>query len=35
MIAAIYNESLQVFCGLLFTAVVMLIWAACYFVRLK
>lgn len=35
MIAAIYNESLQVFCGLLFASVVMLIWAACYFVRLK
>lgn len=35
MIAAIYNESLQVFFGLLFTHVVMLIWAACYFVRLK
>jgi hypothetical protein len=35
MIAAIYNESLQVFCGLLFAAVAMLIWAACYFCKLR
>jgi hypothetical protein len=35
MIAAIYNESLQVFCGLLFTAVALLIWAAISFFRLR
>lgn len=35
MIAAIYNESLQVFCGLLFTAVVMFIWVAISFFRLR
>ena len=35
MIAAIYNESLQVFCGMLFAAVVMLMWAAFCFFRLK
>jgi hypothetical protein len=35
MIAAIYNESLQVFCGLLFAAIAMLIWAALCFFQLK
>ena len=35
MIAALHNESVMVFFGLLFASVVMLIWAACYFVRLK
>jgi hypothetical protein len=33
MIAAIYNESLMVFFGLLFAAIVMLIWAAVSFFR--
>ena len=35
MIAAIYNESVCIFFGMLFTSVVMLIWAACYFIKLK
>jgi hypothetical protein len=35
MIAALYNESLQVFCGLLFTSVALLIWSAVCFLELS
>jgi hypothetical protein len=35
MIAALHNESVQVFCGLLFTSVALLIWSAVCFFRIK
>jgi hypothetical protein len=35
MIAALHHESACIFFGMLFFSVVMLIWAACYFCKLR
>jgi len=35
MIVAIHNESVQVFCGLLFISVALFIWSAVCFFKLK